>query len=118
MCQFFIGKLLLELIKNALVFLVQKVPDFFHYSDCIGFFLWVLTQLHQSSKKFLVVGHIEIARHDQVAASPIVLLQKWMAGFNAILSVRSVAQVSQPNLPREGHVFFEPFPIRKCFLAA
>ena len=94
------------------------MPDFFHYSDCIGFFLRVLTQLHQSSKKLLVVGHIEIARHDQVAASPIVLLQKRVAGFNAIFTMRSVAQVSQPNLPREGHIFFEPLPIGKCFLAA
>ena len=55
--------LALVAIKNALVFLVQKVSDFFHDGDGIGFFLRVLPQLHELSKKLLVVGHVEIPRH-------------------------------------------------------
>ena len=116
--QLLVAMLAFVAIKNELVFLVQKVSNFLHYGDCIGFFLRMLSQFHEPSKKLLVIGHVEITGHHQVAASPIVLLQKRVAGFNAIFSVCAIAQVPQPNLPREGHVFFKPFSIIEGFLTS
>ena len=87
----FVCMVVFVFVENALIFFVQKVSDFFHHGDGVGFFLRVLSELDEFSKKFLVVSHVEVAGHDEVSASPVILFEKRVACFDAVFSVGSVA---------------------------
>jgi hypothetical protein len=109
---------MLVFVKNPLILFVQKVSDFFHHGDGIGFFLRVLSELDKFAKKFLVVGHVKVAGHDQVSASPVVLFEKRMAGFDAVFPMCPVSEVSEPDFTGKGDIFFQPIGVAEGIVAS
>ena len=70
------------IIEEPLHFFIQKVSDLFHHGDGVGFFVGMLTEVHQLVKKLVHIGHIEISSHHQISASPVVLANHRVAFFN------------------------------------
>ena len=93
---------------EAAVFFVEKVPNFLHHRDRVGFFFRVLAQVDELVKQLVDVGHVEVAGHEQVAAHVVGLAQEGVAGLDAVAAVGSIAQVAQVDVAGEGYVFFDP----------
>ncbi|MND04972.1 hypothetical protein D3C83_255080 [compost metagenome] len=70
------------------------MANFFKDSDCIGFFFWVLPQFHQLIEQLIHVGEVEISSEDQVPGDPIIEADKRMAGFNGIITMGPISEVS------------------------
>ena len=100
----FIGEaFLLVLIEEPLVFDVNKMTNALKDGHRVGFLLGVLPESDQLVKQLVGVGHVEVARNDEVARAPVVLAQKRMAILNLVFAIGAVPQVGQKQFPGEGH---------------
>ena len=103
-------------LKDALVFLIEEVPDLLHHRHGIGLFFGILAQINQNIKQLIHIGHVEVACHHKVAAAPVVLSQEGVAALDGVFAMGAVAQVSQPQLTTKAVVLLEPLGIVVLFL--
>jgi hypothetical protein len=59
-------------------------------------------------KQTVYIGHVEIAGHYQIAASPVVLPDHGVAFFDAVFAVCSISEVAEPKLSAPIHMVSEP----------
>ncbi len=96
---------------NALVFLVQKVTDFFQNSHCIRCFNGILTQFNQFVEQLIHIGHVEVACQHQVSGFPVVGPYKRVQVVDAVESKSAISQVSHHHLAGKINVLLEPVHI-------
>ena len=102
---------LLVLIKEPLVFDVDKMTNALKNGHRVGFLLGVLPESDQLVKQLVGVGHIEVARNDEVACAPVVLAQKRMAILNLVFAVSAVPQVGQKQFPGKRHFLLQKLAV-------
>ena len=102
---------LLVLVKEPLVFDVDKMTNALKDGHRVGFLLGVLPESDQFVKQLVGVGHVEVARNDEVARTPVVLAQERMAILNLVFAVGTVPQVGQKQLPSEGHFLLQKLAV-------
>ena len=104
-----------EPIKKALHFVVEEVANFFQHGYCITLFLWVLPQLYQFLKQLINVCQVEVTGQNEITGNPVILPQKRVAGFDAVVTVGTVAQVSQQQLAGIGQIILKPLAVGQLF---
>ena len=65
-----------------------------HYNHSIGFVFRVLPEAYEVLEELVYVGHIEVARHNEIAVHPIVFAQEGVYILNAIFTKSAIAHVS------------------------
>ena len=82
------------------------MPHTFHYYYGICFVFRMLPQAHEVLKEFVSIGHIEVARHYQVAVYPIILSKERVYALNTILTKSTVAHVPHNDFAYIGEFSF------------
>ena len=90
-----------------------------HYNHSIGFVFRVLPEAYEVLEELVYVGHIEIARHNEIAVHPIVFTQERVHVLDAIFAKSAITHVSHNHFAYvrefsflEGYIVFQR---RVCF---
>ena len=84
-----------ENTEQALVFFINKMPDFFQHQHVVAFLFGLLSQVYQGLEKLIHIGNIIVAGQHQVSGHPVVLAQKGVNIFQAVSTVCAIAQMPQ-----------------------
>src|SRR5690606_609869 len=95
--------------EYALHLFIEKVADLLHDRHGINLFFRVLAQIDENVKKIVNVRHVEVAGHDEVTTSPVVLSEEWVDVLNTVHPMCAISEVPQPQLARKSDVLLEPF---------
>ena len=82
------------------------MPHTFHYYYGICFIFRMLPQAHKVLKEFVSIGHIEVARHYQVAVYPVILSEERVYALNTVLTKSTVAHVPHNDFAYIGEFSF------------
>src|SRR5437868_2167761 len=77
----------------------------------------MLTQIDEVTEQLIDVCHVEVPRHHEIPAAPVVLPEERMNVFDAVHSVSAVPKMAEPELTGECEVAFEPPLVTKLIFS-